>query len=76
MVCSDYFVVDNMVYMATINKKQYIACVDMCSVHNNKYVFKSLGDLYTTQLTLGIVFYCSPILYRSNQQINDKYILK
>ena len=39
--CSDYFVVDNMVYMGTVNNSIciciciYIACIDICVVHSN-----------------------------------------
>ena len=40
MVCSDYFVVDNMVHMGTV---QSTVCVDVCVVYsNNKQVERNV----------------------------------
>ena len=57
MVCSDCFVVDNVVYMGTVNNsKTHIACIDMCVVDsNNKQGLKVRETLHRSAHT-----WCGP----------------
>ena len=63
IVCSDYFVVDNLLYMGTVNKKQYIAVLLFVVDSNNQQVRLNVlkpRKPSTVQLTLGI--YSPPLL--------------
>ena len=74
MVCADFCVVDNMVYMGTINNNNKTWQVVICAVYNKlEKVFKRPGDpeadtscscpllnytQKTLKLTLGVVVHC------------------
>ena len=72
MVCSDYFVVDYMTYIGTVNNTYHVFfCVGTATINKLNKVFKCLGDT-PNQLTLDVILYfssTSPLL-----NINTKTI--